>query len=116
MNMSTKVDVFIYKQTSFIFTYRAPPLVRKQPTVTNLMLLFVGWVFQMSSSLFSLGGSPELRKGNVSNLSLSPSGPGAAVPRSNRDVPLPDSGRRGKRDCIACETKKTVGVLGETNQ
>lgn len=45
--------------------------------------------------------SPELRKGNVSNLSLSPSGPGAAVPRSNRDVPLPDSGRRGKRDCIA---------------
>lgn len=45
--------------------------------------------------------SPELRKGNVSSLSLSPSGPGAVVPRSNRDVPLPVSGKRGKRDCMA---------------
>lgn len=45
--------------------------------------------------------SPEPRKGNASSLSLSPSGPGAAVPRSNRDVPLPESGRRGNRDCIA---------------
>lgn len=45
--------------------------------------------------------SPEPRKGNASNLSLSPSGPGAVVPRSNRDVPLPESGSRGKRDCMA---------------
>lgn len=44
--------------------------------------------------------SPELRKGNASSLSLSPSGPGAAVPRSNRDVPLPASGKRGNRDCM----------------
>lgn len=59
-------------------------------------MFYVGaCIFQLT---FSLCGSPELRKGKVSNLSLSPSGPGAAVPRSNRDVPLPDSGRRGKRD------------------
>lgn len=47
--------------------------------------------------------SPELRKGNVSSLSLSPSGPGAVVPRSNREVPLPESGKRGNRDCMAWE-------------
>lgn len=45
--------------------------------------------------------TPELRKGNVSSLSLSPSGPGAVVPRSNRDAPLPESGKRGNRDCMA---------------
>lgn len=50
--------------------------------------------------------SPEPRKGYVSSLSLSPSGPAAAVPRSNRDVPLPESGKRGNRDWMACVTKK----------
>lgn len=49
--------------------------------------------------------SPEPRKGNVSSLSLSPSGPGAVVPRSNRDVPLPESGKRGNRDCMAWATE-----------
>lgn len=63
---------------------------------------------------FSLCDSPELRKGKVSNRSLSPSGPGAAVPRSNRDVPLPDSGRRGNSDCIAFETERGVRFVEET--
>lgn len=50
--------------------------------------------------------SPEPRKGYVSSLSLSPSGPAATVPRSNRDVPLPESGKRGNRDWMAWATKK----------
>lgn len=45
--------------------------------------------------------SPELRKGNESSLSLSPSGPGAVVPRSKREVPLLVSGKRGNKDCMA---------------
>lgn len=50
----------------------------------------------------------------MSSLSLSPSGPGAVVPRSNRDVPLPVSGKRGKRDCMVCVTqKKTTGKSGK---
>lgn len=55
----------------------------------------------LASLLSSL--SPELRKGNVSSLSLSPSGPGAVATRSNREVPLPDSGKRGNSDCRAWE-------------
>lgn len=42
----------------------------------------------------------------MSSLSLSPSGPGAVVPRSNRDVPLPESGKRGKRDWMVWMTNK----------
>lgn len=38
VNMSTKVDVFIYMQTTIMFTYRAHPLVRKRVTVTNVIL------------------------------------------------------------------------------
>lgn len=42
----------------------------------------------------------------MSSLSLSPSGPGAVVPRSNRDAPLPESGKRGKRDWMVWMTNK----------
>lgn len=61
-------------------------------------------LFIFSTSTESLH-SPEPRKGYVSSLSLSPSGPAATVPRSKRDVPLPESGKRGNRDWMAWATK-----------
>lgn len=63
------------------------------------------WFLSIYTPLLYLNW-PELRKGYVSNLSLSPSGPAAAAPRSNKDVPLPESGKRGNRDCMAWVTKK----------
>lgn len=101
-----------FSSSSFCFRRSTPAYTHTHiHTVQAVFFCFVSGILK-DSYLFSGNvkfmtkfsppvGSPELRKGNVSSLSLSPSGPGAVVPRSNRDVPLPESGKRGNRDCMA---------------
>lgn len=86
-----------------------PPFVCTLPIIHFIYIYIYKCIFlhaieedrHVSDQLCHSLCSPELRKGNESSLSLSPSGPGAVVPRSKREVPLLVSGKRGNKDCMA---------------